>query len=145
MGELLLLTCCNYYSSRADRTVSLQARTCLRIHVAMRGEVSTYCRLGISTLVSESESTASGASTDDKTATIQYTPVTSLTGNSNARAHYEQSHGYDQTSHALSNIHGLYGHSYPNTVWTRVSCQAVSPTNALGMRLVIMQQSAIQL
>ena len=24
-------------------------------------------------------------------------------------AHYEQSHSYDQTLHALSNIHGLYG------------------------------------
>ena len=24
-------------------------------------------------------------------------------------AHYEQSHGFDQISHALSNIHGLYG------------------------------------
>ena len=47
-----------------------------------------------------------------KTATVQYKPVTSLTGNSNARAHYEQSPGYDQTSHALPNIHGLYGCSY---------------------------------
>jgi len=51
-----------------------------------------------------------------KTATIQYKPVTTLTGNSNARAHYEQSRGYNQTSHALSNIHRLYGSSYPYTV-----------------------------
>ena len=51
--------------------------------------------------MSESKSTASGVSTDDKTATIQYKPVTSLTGNSNSFAHYEQSRGYDQTSHAL--------------------------------------------
>ena len=58
--------------------------------------------------MSESESTASSASRDDKTATFQYNPVMSLTGNSNARAQYEQSRGYDQTSHALSNIHGLY-------------------------------------
>ena len=65
--------------------------------------------------MSESESTASGVSTDDKTATVQYKPVTSLTGNSNARAHYKQSRGYEQTSHALSNIHGLYGCSYPYT------------------------------
>jgi len=34
-GELLLLTCYNYYSSHTDRTVSLQARTCSRMHVAM--------------------------------------------------------------------------------------------------------------
>ena len=67
--------------------------------------VSTYCQLGILTLVRESESTASGASTDDKTATIH---VMSLAGN-NTLAHYEQSRGYDQISHALSNIHGLYG------------------------------------
>ena len=61
------------------------------------------------TSVSKSESTASGACTlDDKTATIQYKPATSLPGN-NALAHYKQSHGYDQISHALSNIHGLYG------------------------------------
>ena len=45
--------------------------------------VITYCRSGISTSVNESESTASGASTDDKTATIQYKPVMSLAGNNN--------------------------------------------------------------
>ena len=111
-GEHLLSPCYNYYSSHVDRTVSLQAKTCSRMHVPMRDWVNTYCRSGILTLVSESESTASGASTDDKTATVQYKPVTSLTGNSNARAHYEQSCGYDQTSHALPNIHGLYGCSY---------------------------------
>ena len=61
--------------------------------------------------MSESESTASGVSAlDDKTATVQYKPATSLAGN-NALAHYEQSRGYDQISHALSNIHGLYGWS----------------------------------
>ena len=60
--------------------------------------------------MSESESTASGASTDtSKTATIQYKPVTSLAGNNNGLAHYEQSRGFDQISHALSDIHGLYG------------------------------------
>ena len=49
--------------------------------------VSTYCQLGISTSVSKSESAASSASTDDKTATVQYKPVTSLSRN-NALAHY---------------------------------------------------------
>ena len=49
--------------------------------------VSTYCQSGISTLVSESDSTASGVSRDDKIVTIQYKPVTSLAGN-NALAHY---------------------------------------------------------
>ena len=44
-----------------------------------------------------------------KTATVQYKPVTSLAGNSNALPHYEQSCGYNQISHALSNMHGLYG------------------------------------
>ena len=44
-----------------------------------------------------------------KTATIQYKPVASLAGNNSALAHYEQSHGYHQISHALSNIHDLYG------------------------------------
>ena len=43
-----------------------------------------------------------------KTATIQYETVTSLAGNNNTLAHYEQSRSYDQISHALSNIHGLY-------------------------------------
>ena len=38
----------------------------------------------------------------DKTATAQYKPATSLAGNNYALAHYEQ------ISHALSNIHGLY-------------------------------------
>ena len=41
----------------------------------------------------------------------------------------------------FSNIHCLYGCCailvtlHPYTVWTRVSCQAVSPTNGLGTRL----------
>ena len=77
--------------------------------------------------MSESESTVSSAPTDDKTATVQFKPVASLTGNSNALAHYEQSRGYDQTSHALSNIHGLYGCSYISI--------SVSPTSSLGTRL----------
>ena len=65
------------------------------------------------TSVSERASTTSGASAlDDKTATVQYKPATSLAGNNNALAHYEQSRGYDQISHALSNIHGLYGWSF---------------------------------
>ena len=48
--------------------------------------VNIYCQLGISTSVSESESAASSASADDKTATVQYKPVTSLSRN--ALAHY---------------------------------------------------------
>ena len=55
--------------------------------------------------------TSSASALDDKTATVQYKPSTSLVGNNNALAHYEQSRGYDQISHALSNIHGLYGWS----------------------------------
>ena len=51
----------------------------------------------------------SDASTDDKRVIIQYKPVTSLAGNNNAFACYEQSCGFDQISHALSNIHGLCG------------------------------------
>ena len=63
--------------------------------------------------MSESASTTSGASApDDKTATVQYKPSMSLVGNNNALAHYEQSRDYDQISHALSNIHGLYRWSY---------------------------------
>ena len=71
--------------------------------------LSTYFQSGILTSVSESKSPASGASTDDKTATIQYKPVTSLAGSNNALVHYKQSCGFDQISHAFSNIHGLYG------------------------------------
>ena len=64
------------------------------------------------TSVSESASTTSGASAlDDKTATVQYKPATSLAGNNNALAYYKESRGYDQISHALSNVHGLYGWS----------------------------------
>ena len=48
----------------------------------------------------ESESTASGVSTDDKKATIQCKPVMSLAGN-NIYTHYEQPHGYDLISLAL--------------------------------------------
>ena len=44
-----------------------------------------------------------------KTATIQCKPVTSLASNNNALVQYKLSCGFDQISHALSNIHGLYG------------------------------------
>ena len=49
-------------------------------------------------------------STNDKTATIHFKPVTSLARN-NVLANYEQTHAYDQMSHSLSNSHGLYGYS----------------------------------
>ena len=97
----------------ADKMVSLQTRNCLRVR----------------------------ASLTSKTATIQYKPVTSLTDNNNALAHYEQSGGYNQISYALSNIHGCIGAtvisltSYLYTIWTCVSCQIVSQTNGLGTRL----------
>ena len=44
-----------------------------------------------------------------KTATIEYKPVTCLASNNNTLAYYKQSRGYVEISHALSNIHGLYG------------------------------------
>ena len=97
----------------------------------------------------ESNETPSGASAlDDKTATVQYKPATSLAGNKNALAHYEQSRGYNQISHALSNIRFMACTggavisltSYPYTVCTRVSCQAVSPTNGLGTRLLYLRK-----
>ena len=47
--------------------------------------------------MSKGESTASGVSTDDETAAIQYKPVTSPAGN-NALVHYKQLRGYDQIS-----------------------------------------------
>ena len=48
--------------------------------------VSTYCRSGLSTSVSESESTAGGVSTNDKkTATVHNKPVTSLAGNNKSQ------------------------------------------------------------
>ena len=94
--------------------------------------------------MSESASTTNSASAlDDKTATVQYKPATSLTGN-NALAHYEQSRGYDQISHDYPIFMACTGTSgavisltsYPYTACTRVSCQAVSPTNGLGTRLI---------
>ena len=66
--------------------------------------VSTYCRSGILTSVNESESTAT---TDDKTATVQYKPVTQVL--LATKTDYEQPRRYDQISHALSTIHGLCG------------------------------------
>ena len=64
-------------------------------------------RRGRSTLVSKSESTASSASTDDKTTPPNIKLGTSLASNT-ALAYYGQSHGYNQIGHVLSNIHGLY-------------------------------------
>ena len=90
--------------------------------------------------MSESASTTSGASApDDKTATVQYKTETSLAGN-NALAHYEQSRGYDpqsiiQYSWLVRGGAVISLTSYPYKVRTRVSYQAVSPTNGLGTRL----------
>ena len=73
--------------------------------------------------------------TTSKTVTIKYKPVTSLAGN-NTLTHYKKSRGYDQISHALSNIHGLYGCSGNLLDITSIySYQAVSPTNGLGTML----------
>ena len=63
--------------------------------------VSTYCQSGISTSVSESTQ-AVRLQVISKTATAQYKPVMILVGSNNTLAHYEQSRGYDQISHALS-------------------------------------------
>ena len=68
--------------------------------------VSTYCQSGISTLVSLPQILC--LQMTSKTAIIQYKPVTSLVGNNNALAYYEQSYSYIQISHGLSHIHDLY-------------------------------------
>ena len=98
--------------------------------------VSTYCQSGISTLVSLLQILC--LQMTSKTATIQYKPVTSLAGNNNALAYYEQSCSYIQISHALSHIHGLYVwicHLRDITVWTWASYQPFYPANSLGTRL----------
>ena len=41
----------------------------------------------------------------------QYKPVMSLAGSNDIFTHKEHSRGYDQISHELSNIYGLYGWS----------------------------------
>ena len=65
--ELLLLTCGNYYSSCSDKKVSLQCKNLFESTCSSMVLVRTYCRSGILMgSVSESESTSSGVSTDDK-------------------------------------------------------------------------------
>ena len=59
--------------------------------------IGTYRRLDISTSASES---ASGGSTDDKQ--DSNCPIEPHTGYNNVFTHYEESHGYDSISHALS-------------------------------------------
>ena len=69
--------------------------------------------------MSESESTASGASTDDKQDSnrpIYIKPVTSVAGNSNALAHYEQSRGYDQISQSCIIRQLLHNQCYHSAV-----------------------------
>ena len=85
---------------------------------------NTCCQWSISTS-SESESAASGASTDGKTATVQYKPVASLTDNNNALAHYEQSCGYNQISYALFNIHGCIGAAVISLSHTHIQFEPV--------------------
>ena len=138
MTVFLLLTCVQLLQYLRTKRFLYKARICSRVTVVL---VSTYCQSGISGDISERKRvySANGASApNDKTATIQYKPATSLAGNSNTLAHYEQSRGYDQIWHAYSWCTGwavISVTSYPYTLWTRVSCQAVSPMNGLGMRL----------
>ena len=73
----------------ADETVSLKSKDLFDSSSVVL--VSTYCQSGVLTLVSKIESTASGMTTDDKTATIH---VMSLAGINNMLAHYKQSCGY---------------------------------------------------
>ena len=76
-----------------------------------------------------------------KTATIQYKPVTSLTGNNNTFAHYShvaiiKYHMHYPIFMPCTSAAVISLKSYLCTVWTQVSCQAISPTNGLGTRLV---------
>ena len=85
--------------------------------------------------MSKGESTASGVSTDDKAAAIQYKPVTSLAGN-NALVHHShvatiKYHMHYQILMACTGAAVISFTSYPYTVLTRVSYQAVSLTNSL--------------
>ena len=51
-------------------------------------------------------------------------------GNNNPLAHYEQSRGFDQISHALSNIHGLYGCSC--NLFDVISVYSLNPRKLRG-------------
>ena len=86
--------------------------------------------------------TSSASALDDKTATVQYKPSTSLAGNNNALVYITNSHVVTIKYHMhypifMACMGGavISLMSYPYTVCTRVSCQAVSPTNGLGTRL----------
>ena len=124
-----------------------------------------YCQSPRLTLVSESETTASFASTDDKwdnnLASLSHTPFPLLQnrvwpfrtdGNHPNKSCSQQKGACILQSHVvtfkyhmqLSNIHGLYRCTCnlfdiaSDTVWTHRSCQAVTPTNCLGTRLKIL-------
>ena len=80
--------------------------------------------------MSKGEFTASGVSTDDKTAAIQYKPVMSLAGN-NALVHHShvamiKYHMHYQILMACTGAAVISFTSYPYTVLTRVSYQSVS-------------------
>ena len=130
----LLLTCGNYYSSCGDKMVF----TSKRVHVAAWYWL-VYCRLDISTSVSES---ASGGSTDDKQ--DSNCPIEPC----------NESCWQQQCFYTLWRVTWLRSNipciilfmactgeavisltSYLYTVWTWVSYQVVSPTNGLGTRL----------
>ena len=130
----------NYYSICGQNGFFI-TRICSRVAMVLQ-LVSTYCQSGISTSVSESRNLLQVVCLQmtSKTATIQYKPVTSLASNNNALTHYEQSCGYDRIYpifRACMRALVISLTSYPYTVWTQVSCQAVSPTNSLGTRLTL--------
>ena len=62
MFDFLLLTWCNYYSTSRQNGFS----TNKDLFESSSVVVSAYCQLDMLTLVSESETTASNASTGDK-------------------------------------------------------------------------------
>ena len=126
---------------RNGTTICSNFFICSRVAVVLQ-LVSTYCQSGRSISVSESRNLLQAVclQTTSKTATIQYKPVTSLASNNNELTHYKQSCGYNQIYPIFMACKGtsvISLTSYPYIVWTRVSCQAVSPTNGLGMRLTL--------
>ena len=127
---------------RPGKTVSLQARTCSRVHVANYMVLVSIYLISVGQIdISERASLLPMVRLQmtSMTATIQYKPVTSRAGNNNLAHHsYMATIKYHIHYPIFMTFMGaavIFLTSYLYTVWTQVSYQTVSSTDGLGTRI----------
>ena len=133
MTVFLLLTCVLLLQYLRTNGFLYKQVTCSRVAVLVLsvGHIRRHWWARVSLLQKR-------CSVDDKTATIQYKPVMSVADNNITNSHKTtiKYHMHYPIFTACTGGVVISLTSYPYTVWPWVSCQAVSPMNGLGTRLI---------